>query len=151
MIIKTDKLISAGNLILIVGVIILQIIMIVEMTIPGQWMVIHILSIVNLCFLLQLIQINKTLIMDSEGCTVKLWKISKVYSWNELKIKRIEKFTRKNEGWTQGVVFCKHTIFKPKSIHPENYAFLAPFLSYFFVCFIEEDDEKKRIMHKRIL
>lgn len=117
--------------------------MIVEMTIPGQWMVIYILSIVNLCFLLQLIQINKTLIMDSEGCTVKLWKISKVYSWNELKIKRIEKFTRKNEGWTQGVVFCKHTIFKPKSIHPENYAFLAPFLSYFFVCFIEEDDEKK--------
>ena len=89
--------------------------------------------------------------MDSDGCIVKLWKISKVYSWDEFKIKRIEKFTRKNEGWTQGVVFCKHTIYKPKRIHPENYAFLAPFLSYFFVCFIAEDDDKKRLVHKCIL
>ena len=111
---------------------------------PQRWLCLGVANIPVLFYLFQWIQISKTIVMSSEGCVVKLWKINKKYSWDEFKIKRIERFTRYRDGWTEGVVFCKHFIFKTKMKHPENHAWIAPYFSYIFVCFVEENNNEKK-------
>ena len=150
MIVKSDKAIHVEYFLMIAGLLFLEIIctknLVREMIEIS--LIIGLSAIMNLVIfwmMLEWIQMSKTIIMNSDGCIVKLWKIHKTYTWEEIKIKRIEKFYLKNVGSIEGIVFCKHSIFKPKWVYPGNFAFLSPFLSYFFVCFNEENDGKKKL------
>ena len=148
MIIKSDKGIHVEYFLMITGLILIEIIFIknwIGGILPRVIGLSVIISLLILFTVLEWIQMSKTITLSSEGYIVKLWKINKMYAWETIKIKRMEKFYIKNVGSIEGVVFCKHSIFKPKWVYPGNYSFLSPFLSYFFVCFNEEKDERKKM------
>ena len=87
--------------------------------------------------------IAKTLIMDSEGCTVQILFLQKKYLWKELKVKRIERWdglgclpSESLPVERRGIIFSKSQIGKSERPRPEDYALFRPFfLSYFFVYF----------------
>ena len=48
------------------------------------------LIISSYLFICWVVSVGKTIIMDEKGCTLKLWRYKKVYTWGELKEKYIE-------------------------------------------------------------
>ena len=48
------------------------------------------LIISSYLFVCWVVSVGKTIIMDEKGCTLKLWRYKKVYTWGELKEKYIE-------------------------------------------------------------
>lgn len=89
----------------------------------------------------------RTLIMDEEGCTVKFLFIKKKYRWDELKVKRIEKYMHrygyKSLPYNGSAVFSKKKIRKPKRMDPADYSMLVHPFSFFYVRFHSEKPLQK--------
>ena len=82
--------------------------------------------------------IGKTLIMDSEGCTICYGPLKKKYMWDEFSVKCIWsfRFTRKlGSQCREGVVFSKYKAFRPWGRFSMPFSFLRPPISYFCVFF----------------
>ena len=93
----------------------------------------------------------RTLIMDEEGCTVKILFIKKKYHWDELKVKRIEKYMHKygykSLPYNGCAVFSKRKIRKPKRMHPADYSMLVHPFSFFYVCFHSDKPLQKWVSY----
>ena len=83
---------------------------------------------------LDLISSGRTIVMDESGCTVHFWIFQKKYKWEQLKTKRIEKYTSPPmfNGlfrcyYLTEAMFCPHKARKPKFIRPSTYVILHPF------------------------
>jgi|GEM_PF-2072278 len=77
---------------------------------------------------------------DESGCTVKFLFIKKKYTWEKLKIKRIEKYESQYSMYhygkgTKAVVFSPTRVLKPKSLLPVAFIIL-PFSNPFTYIFI---------------
>ena len=80
----------------------------------------------------------RTLIMDKDGCTVKILKYKRIYKWSELETRCIVDCRR---CWSEKIayntcfVFCKKKRKNPKWLHPALYSLYFHPLSFMFVCF----------------
>lgn len=84
---------------------------------------------------------EKVLIMDSKGCTVKLFCFSKTYKWSELKTKEYRYFKHGHayhEIYESGAIFCKRRVRMSRRIKPSAYSFYFHafrLFSFFYVYF----------------
>ena len=73
----------------------------------------------------------RTIIMDSEGCSVRFLFIEKTYKWTELNAEMIQYdgMLGYRDPYLEGIVFCKkNKIRKPKFLKPSLYSvFVNPF------------------------
>lgn len=81
---------------------------------------------------------DRTLIMDEEGCTVSFLGFRKKYLWKNLRIKRIERYYYSNGAYndyddSRAIVFSVHRIHKPRWMQAYDYSFLIHPFSFFFV------------------
>ena len=84
------------------------------------------------------ISTDKTLIMDSEGCTICYGPLKKKYMWDEFSVKCIVRFRYDDALGNQrreGVVFSKYKAFRPLGKFPSSFSYLRPPISYFCVFF----------------
>ena len=84
------------------------------------------------------IALDRTLIMDEEGCTVSFLGFKKKYLWKNLSIKRIEHYyydvgAYNYYGDSDAIVFSVHRIHKPRWMQAYDYSFLIHPFSFFFV------------------
>lgn len=84
------------------------------------------------------ISVDRTLMMDKNGCTVKFFCYEKTYKWSELKIKSIENCTYGmgyRIPYTSCVVFSKKQKKNPSWLKPSMYSMFANPFSFFYVYF----------------
>lgn len=84
----------------------------------------------------------RTLIMDKEGCTIRIGKFNKKYKWAELKTRRLEYYCVQGRDSRRGVVFSKRRIWSMNWSHPSKHAGVKPLLSCFYVIFPVSEDER---------
>ena len=77
---------------------------------------------------------------DENGCTVKFLFLKKKYTWEKLKIKRLEKYESQYSMYQYGngtkvAVFSPHRFLKPKSLLPVSFV-IIPFVNPFNYIFI---------------
>ncbi|MDO4337444.1 MAG: hypothetical protein Q4C91_05055 [Eubacteriales bacterium] len=106
------------------------------------------------CILLMInywIMVGRTLIMDERGCTVCFLWLKKEYRWEELKVKRIEDYSKcmgsKGPHYKGGAVFSlRDNIHRPAWKHLGDYLALHPIkvLTSFFVYFEMKPGVKKK-------
>lgn len=110
--------------------------------IPLKFIIFY-LIICSYLFACWVVSVGKTIIMDEKGCTLKLWRYKKVYTWGELKEKYIE-YCRgyvTEAPYSVTVIFSTQKLNKSKKMLPTNYnMFFHPFsFSFFYVYFKVED------------
>lgn len=75
------------------------------------------------------IGINRTLIMEKDGCTVCFYRYRKFYAWDKLAIKRWENYSDMvsdvgvgyEKAYYEGVFFSRDLVDKPKKITPNAF------------------------------
>ncbi len=85
----------------------------------------------------------RELVMNKEGCMVRLWKIHRFYKWDELKVKRYENYKDMmystprslKRGYEEGILFSLKKVKKPKWMPPKTYCCYRRPWSAFFVNF----------------
>lgn len=80
---------------------------------------------------------GKVLIMDEKGCTVKFLCLKKTYSWDDFKVKKVEKgsyISYKNQ-YCECAFFSPRNVHKPKWMAPVDYSFWISRFSFVFVNF----------------
>ena len=87
--------------------------------------------------------ICRTFILDSEGCTVKMWKYQKKYKWDDFQTKRFEvgDYINKYLSYKSVVIFYKKKTRKPLWMEPYSWGMFHP-LSYIFIHFESESRSK---------
>ena len=88
---------------------------------------------------------GKKICIDEKGCYVQFLWYRKQYAWEELTVKRVERYSLLSGGHRinhkSGCVFSAHPIHKPKWMNPVAYCFCCRPMSVFFVLF-EYEREK---------
>ncbi len=105
---------------------------------------------------LYLISYGRTFVLNEYGCTVHFWKYKKLYTWDQLKTKRIEKYNSRPliNGTYRGyylteAIFCFRKIRKPKFIRPSTYSIIHPF-SCIYINFNPTPENWKRGRHYEV-
>lgn len=80
------------------------------------------------------------MILNEEGCTVKLWKYEKTYKWDEITIKRWEK--KYEWSYFESAFFSVYPVEKPINIEPFNYCVYRHPFTCFCVNFWSESYRK---------
>ena len=92
------------------------------------------------------VSLGRTLIMDSDGCTVKFLCFSRCYKWQELQVKNVEIY-KNAYGYRiphiKGAYFSKRQINKPRWIKPAQYGALIHPFSFLYVNFNQKNEYGK--------
>ena len=145
MILKSDKanelfgsIIAVFNIIFIMGIVL--------RVMKGKFLILWLFAWVFTPYMMMTLWLceGKTIIMDAEGCDISFWKFRKKYLWSEFQTKRLEIYCASRGYRKRGIVFCKKRIKSMNESHPSNYAFIRPFLSYFYVTFPAAEEDKTR-------
>lgn len=98
---------------------------------------------------LGLISTGRTFIMDEDGCTVCFWKFRKKYTWEELKTRKIEKYTlpsmlrgRLSCPYTKEAFAAPYQVRKPRAIRSNLYSLFHPF-SFIYINFSLDNEDWK--------
>ena len=86
---------------------------------------------------------GRTIIMDSEGCTIQFLWYRKCYTWDQLKTKRFADYKHSlgyKASYIAGAEFSPNMVRKPKWLKPVEYCALIHPVSFFFVTFKPADD-----------
>ena len=94
------------------------------------------------------IALDRTLIMDEEGCTVSFLGFKKKYLWKNLSIKRIEHYyydvgAYNYYGDSDAIVFSVHRIHKPRWMQAYDYSFLIHPFSFLYIVLLCIQMERK--------
>lgn len=85
--------------------------------------------------------LGRTIVLDESGCYVKFLWYERFYKWNELKVKREEKYPQVFSyrfPYTKGIVFSPYSIHRPKWLGPVEYGILLQPISFVFLFFASE-------------
>lgn len=93
--------------------------------------------------LFEWVGVHRVLVMEKKGCTVCFYRYRKFYTWEELAIKRWEKYSHtamfladpSDNNYNEGVFFSKHPVKKSKRRTPMNYIEMKRPLTCFCVNF----------------
>ena len=92
---------------------------------------------------------EKTLIMDSQGCTIKFLCFSRSYKWSELKTKEYRYFKDGHayrDTFESGAIFCKRRVRMPKWTKPSVFALYFQAFRWFSFSYVYFSNNKpKRI------
>ena len=105
--------------------------------IPLKFIIFY-LIICSYLFACWVVSVGKTIIMDEKGCTLKLWRYKKVYTWGELKEKYIE-YCRgyvTEAPYSVTVIFSTQKLNKSKKMLPTNYNMFSIHFHFHFSMFI---------------
>lgn len=92
------------------------------------------------------ISVGRTLIMDSEGCTVQFLWFHRNYKWEKLETKCVEDYSNScgyRDPYIAGALFSEKRIKKPRWLKPAIYSMLVHPFSCFFVYFDPDIQYKK--------
>ena len=142
MIIKSDVTTWVETIIIFLAYWILGIKFLSDGLIPLKFIIFY-LIICSYIFICWVISVGKTIIMNENGCTLKLWQYKKIYTWIELKEKYIEncKSYTTSDPYSVTVIFSIKKLNKSKTMLPTTYnIFFHPFsFSFFYVYFKVKD------------
>ncbi len=134
--IESSKSVGYNVAFVFLGLLIFLLILLYEgCSVGGAVVLVSIPLFINIRFWIAL---RRTIIMSESGCTIKFLWYTKTYKWSQLKIKRIENYSKSygyKDYYTSGALFSPSKIHKPRWLKPATYCGLIHPLSVVFVYF----------------
>lgn len=100
------------------------------------------IMMINILLILDAKVTWRTIIMDEEGCTIRLLMFHRIYKWEEIRIKRIESGYISRSRPMQGVFFSVDLRRKQERMDPQLYCALHNPFRCFFIYFVDENIKK---------